>query len=42
LEEDIEGLKARVKNKENNAYFIEVNKFFGDVKNSIEMQKQEF
>lgn len=32
LEEDIEGIKNRVKSKENNPYFVQVEGFFKEVK----------
>jgi hypothetical protein len=36
LEEDIEGLKNKMKSKENNPFFVQVNQFFGEVKDYIE------
>ena len=35
LEEDIEGLKTKMKNKENNPHYMQVNDFFGEVKTYI-------
>jgi preprotein translocase subunit SecE len=32
LEEDIEGLKTKMKTKENNPFFMQVNQFFAEVK----------
>lgn len=42
LEEDIEGLKMKMKNKENNPFYMQVNMFFGEVKEYIEEYKQIF
>lgn len=42
LEEDIEGLKNKMKNKENNPHYVMVNEFFGEVKTYIEQYKEIF
>lgn len=42
MEEDIEGLKNKMKNKENNPHYMQVNTFFGEVKEYIEQYKKCF
>jgi hypothetical protein len=42
LEEDVEGLKMKMKNKENNPQYMQVNNFFGEVKDYIEEYKDIF